>query len=153
MSLPNIFDFSVVEKICQRITKLSPDKKPLWGTMHAAQMLAHCNVTYEYVFEPEKHKPARGIRKLLLKFLVKKMVVSAKPYKHNSPTGPDFKITTDKNFEEEQSRLISFLHKVQVLGADHFNGKESHSFGRLSTTEWNNMFYKHVDHHLRQFGV
>jgi hypothetical protein len=91
--------------------------------------------------------------KLVLKWFVKNAVVSEKPYKQSSPTGPDFKITSDKNFEEEQSRLINFLRKTQSLGSAHFEGKTSHSFGVLSATEWNNMFYKHVDHHLRQFGV
>jgi hypothetical protein len=151
MSLPNIFDFAVCEQICQRITRLTPHSKPLWGTMSASQMLAHCNVTYEYVYEPDKYKPAGGIMKLIIKWFVKKQVVSETPYKQSSPTGPDFKITTDKNFEEEQSRLIGFLHRTQLLGAKHFEGKVSHSFGPLSATEWNNMFYKHIDHHLRQF--
>ena len=43
--------------------------------------------------------------------------------------------------------------KTQELGEAHFEGKESHSFGPLNKTEWNNMFYKHADHHLTQFGV
>ncbi|MCJ8164098.1 hypothetical protein MKJ04_04535 [Pontibacter sp. E15-1] len=42
------------------------------------------------------------------------------------------------------------LHK-SVSGNTHW--QESHSFGRLSSQEWNNMFYKHLDHHLSQFGV
>ena len=153
MALPNIFEYNTCEQICQRITKLTVNIKPLWGKMSAAQMLAHCNVTYEYVYEPDKYKPATGFMKLILMWFIKKQVVSEKPYKKSSPTGPDFKIITDKNFEEEQSRLISFLHKAQVQGAKHFEGKMSHSFGRLTASEWNNMFYKHIDHHLRQFGV
>lgn len=153
MALPSVFDYHVCEQICQRITKLRSDGNPLWGSMTPAQMLAHCNVTYEYVYEPEKHKPAAGLMKLILKWFIKKQVVSEKPYKQNSPTGPDFKVTPDKNFEEEQSRLLSFLHKTQSLGGTYFEGKMSHSFGALTATEWNNLFYKHVDHHLRQFGV
>ena len=49
--------------------------------------------------------------------------------------------------------LIQYIQKVQQLGEQHFDGKESLSFGTLNKTEWNNMFYKHIDHHLRQFGV
>ena len=45
------------------------------------------------------------------------------------------------------------IPKIQQLLSDYFNGKESHSFGILTVTEWNNSFYKHLDHHLNQFGV
>jgi hypothetical protein len=45
------------------------------------------------------------------------------------------------------------LKVVKELGEGYFNGLTSNSFGKLSTIEWNNLFYKHLDHHLRQFGV
>ncbi|MCH5717102.1 hypothetical protein [Niabella hibiscisoli] len=48
--------------------------------------------------------------------------------------------------------MIDYLIQTQELGGAHFEGKESHSFGVLSRTEWNNMFAKHLDHHLSQFG-
>jgi hypothetical protein len=89
----------------------------------------------------------------MLKALVKKNVVSEKPYKKNERTGPQFLITDQREFEHEKKRLIDHINKTQQLGEDHFHGKESHSFGALNKTEWNNMFYKHLDHHLTQFGV
>ena len=76
-----------------------------------------------------------------------------KPYKQNSRTAPNFLITDQREFEHEKKRLIDHINKTQQLGEAHFHGKESHSFGALDKTEWNNMFYKHLDHHLTQFGV
>jgi hypothetical protein len=153
MALPNIFEKSVTNQLINRINQLSKNSVPKWGKMTVSQMLAHCNVSYEYVYEPEKYKPAPAFMKFILKLFVKNTVVSEKPYKHDSQTAPDFKITMDKNFEEERNRLINFIEKTSSLGAAYFDGKESHSFGNLSATEWNNMFYKHLDHHFRQFGV
>jgi len=49
--------------------------------------------------------------------------------------------------------LIDYIEKTQQLGETHFDNKESHSFGRLTETEWNIMMYKHLNHHLNQFGV
>lgn len=89
----------------------------------------------------------------MLKTFVKKIVTSEQPYKRNSGTAPAFVIKDSRNFEDEQSRLIGHINKTQQLGADFFDQKESVSFGRMSKTEWNNMFYKHLDHHLCQFGV
>jgi len=153
MALPNIFDKQVADSLLIRIQKLTMDTKPLWGKMQVGQMLAHANVTYGYVYEPELYKPTPALLKIILKLFVKKTVVDETPYKKNSQTGPDFKINDDKIFKKERDRLVGFVLKTQALGADHFEGKRSHSFGKLTATEWNNMFYKHIDHHLRQFGM
>ena len=91
--------------------------------------------------------------RFVLKNLVKSKVVSEKPYLRNSRTAPQFIIKVDKNFKEEKKRLIDYITKTQQLGEAHFDGKESHSFGALSKGEWNNMLYKHLNHHLSQFGV
>ena len=58
-----------------------------------------------------------------------------------------------KNFEVEKQRLINHINKTQQLGENYFDNKESHSFGKLNKTEWNNMLYKHLQHHLSQFAV
>lgn len=153
MALPNIFTKEVAEGVVDRINKLTPQTQAQWGTMRVDQMLAHCNVTYEYIYEEGKYKKPRGLMKLMLKMFVKKLVVNEAPYKPGSPTAPDFKIAGERDFNREKGRLIGFIRRVQADGAASFEGKVSHSFGALSQTEWNNMFYKHLDHHLRQFGV
>lgn len=150
--MKNIFDRSVSNEVIARINKLKPDTKPLWGKMSVEEMLAHCNVTYELVYD-NIHPKNNAFKKWLLKTFVKNMVVGEKPYKKNSRTAPEFLITTSKNFQEEKQRLIAYIEKTQQLGSEYFEGRESHSFGKLKTTEWNNMFYKHLDHHLNQFGV
>jgi hypothetical protein len=151
--MKNLFEPIVAEDVCNRIDQLNPDSQPMWGSMSVGQMLAHCNVTYEYVFEPHKYAKPGALKKFFISLFVKRMVVGNKPYKKNSPTAPDFKQTSPKEFNHEKERLVSFVRKVAELGGDYFNGKESHSFGNLTKEEWNTMFYKHLDHHLSQFGV
>lgn len=150
--MKNIFDPSNSAELLQRIEQLNPNSKALWGKMDVAQMLAHCNVAYELVYDPQHPKPT-GLKKWLLKTFVKDAVVGEKPYKRNSRTAPEFIISGEKKFEVEKSRLVEFLQKTQQLGVAHFDQKESHSFGKLSHTEWSNLFYKHLDHHLQQFGA
>ena len=88
-----------------------------------------------------------------MKLFVKSAVVGPKPYKRNSRTAPVFIIADERDFEKEKGRLIDYINKTQALGASHFSQKESHSFGPMSSEEWNVMFAKHLDHHLTQFGV
>jgi len=150
--MQSIFNQADVAKLTERINKLTPASQPLWGKMSVGQMLAHCNVSYEMAYT-DKHPKPNALMKLVLKLLVKNKVVSETPYKHNNPTAPAFLMKEDKNFAEEKTRLIDHINQTLQLGEKHFDGRESHSFGTLSATEWNNMFWKHLDHHLSQFEV
>lgn len=105
------------------------------------------------VYEQERHPKPNFLMKFLLKTFVKGMVVGEKPFKKNGQTAPQFIIKDERAFETEKKRLIDYIQKTQELGRDYFDGKESVSFGKLTSQEWNNMFYKHLDHHLSQFGA
>ncbi|APG64311.1 hypothetical protein LPB136_02515 [Tenacibaculum todarodis] len=150
--MKNIFKKEVTNEVIERINKLTPQTQANWGKMSVSQMLAHCCVIYEMVYT-DKHPKPNAFVKLMLKLFVKKAVVSEKPYSKNSKTAPQFIISDEREFEAEKKRLIGFITKTQELGEQYFEGKESHSFGKLSATEWNNSFYKHLEHHLTQFGV
>ena len=150
--MKNIFNTSDCQEFIARINQLRAETKPQWGKMNASQMLAHCNVSYELVYDTKYPKPG-AFKKFILKALVKKYVVNEAPYKHSSQTAPEFIITDKREFDAEKTRLINYINKTRELGESYFDGKESHSFGALSKQEWNNMFSKHLNHHLSQFGV
>lgn len=152
MALPNIFTKNVADQIIARINKLQPTTQAQWGKMNVAQVLAHCNVTYEMAYENIHPKP-NFFMGLMLKAFVKNIVVNETPYKKSSQTAPAFIIKDAREFEKERTRLINYINKTVELGENSFENKMSLSFGVLSKTEWNNMFYKHLDHHLNQFGV
>jgi Protein of unknown function (DUF1569) len=152
MALPNIFTATVSNDIVSRINKLSNTTPAQWGKMNVTQMLAHCNVTFEFAYE-EKHKKPNFFMGFILRNLVKGGLVNEKPNKKNASTAPEFIIGNDRNFEEEKNRLIQYINKTVQLGEKSFDGRVSMIFGAMTSTEWNNLFYKHIDHHLTQFGV
>jgi hypothetical protein len=152
MNWKNLFDEKESKEAVDRINNLSPETQHLWGKMDVAQMLAHLNVAYELVYT-DKHPKPKGFKKFMIKLLAKNMVVGPKPYKKNIRTAPMFLIADQRDFEVEKKRLVDHLAKTQQLGASHFDGKESHAFGPLTTKQWNTLFSKHLDHHLQQFGV
>lgn len=150
--MKNIFLTETTTETIARIDQLNAGSTPLWGKMNSAQMLAHCSVAYEMVYT-DKHKAPNGFIKFMLKAFVKKGVVNEVPYKKNIRTAPQFIIADDRDFETEKTILLDYIGKTEELGADHFDGKENLSFGVMTLEEWNNLFYKHLDHHLSQFGV
>jgi hypothetical protein len=150
--MKNIFEPEITEGVISRINKLKPETQRNWGKMTVSQMLAHCCVPYEMVYD-NIHPIAGELKTFFMKLLIKNTVVGTKPYKHNSPTAPAFYIKDERDFEKEKGRLVTYLKKTQELGSDYFDGKKSNSFGKLTDSEWNVLFYKHIDHHLTQFGV
>lgn len=150
--MKSIFNTEEVAATIERINQLTPTTQPQWGKMNVSQMMAHCNVAYDMAFTDKYPKPG-AFKRFMLKLFVKSAVVGPKPYPKNGRTAPEFIIADERDFETEKKRLIGHLNKTNELGADHFHNRESHSFGPLTKDEWNVLFYKHLDHHLTQFGV
>lgn len=150
--MKNVFDLNDSQELISRVGALTPETTPLWGKMNVAQMLAHCNVAYDMTYTDKYPKPG-GFKKFMIKLFAKNLVVGPKPYKKNLRTAPEFLITDQRDFKREKKLLIENIEKTQKMGAAHFHNKESHAFGPLTEKEWNTLFYKHLDHHLQQFGV
>lgn len=148
----NVFNSTDADELISRINKLTPGTQPLWGKMSVSQMLAHCNVTYEMMYENKHPKPS-FIKRFFINMFARATVIGDKPYKRNLPTAPQFIISDSRDFETEKHRLITYIRQTYQLGAQHFEGKESNSFGKLTAAQWNNMMAKHLEHHLQQFGV
>lgn len=152
MKIVDLFSQQEVTNTISRINKLNPNAQALWGKMDVAQMLAHCSVAYDMALT-DKYPTAGPIKTFIISLLAKNQVVGLKPYPKNGRTAPEFVVSDERDFEAEKQRLVSNIKEVFSLGSGHFDGKKSTSFGKLSTTEWNILFSKHLDHHLRQFGV
>lgn len=151
--MKNIFKKEVSQEVIDRINKLTPTTKAAWGKMEVAQMLAHLNVQYEMIYENEKFKKPNPLLRFILKTFIKKKVVGPKPFAKNGKTSPVFIINSTKDFTKEKERLTKYILTTQANGVDVLLPRDTKSFGKLTADEWNNLFYKHLDHHLEQFGV
>lgn len=151
--MQNVFDAKDAQEYINRINNLTPETPRKWGKMSVDQVLAHLNVAYDLTFTPEKFPKPSFIAKFLLSRFVKPKITNEIPYKPSLPTSPAFIIANERNFEEEKAKLIGNIQRVQQLGKEAFEGKENINFGKMTAQCWNNMFAKHLNHHLDQFGV
>jgi hypothetical protein len=120
--------------------------------MNGAQMLAHCSVTFENYFGERKAK--RVLAGILFGRLAKKRALgSDKPFGRNLPTAKEYKMSEECDFQNEKTRLTNLVHRFSVLGAAVDPSPVHPFFGKLTANEWATLAYKHLDHHLRQFGV
>ena len=149
--LPSIYEKDQLDALKARINSVSKNDQPLWGSMNASQMMAHLNVSFDIAFTNKYKKPG-FLKKLLLKTFVKKGVVNDVPYPKNARTAPEFIITDTPDFATQQKKLLLYLNKVHQIGDVKMHNRVYPNFGKLTAYEWNTMFVKHIDHHLKQFG-
>ena len=123
MNVQNIFEEAGAAALVTRIKQLKPDTKALWGRMNASQMLAHCNKPFETIFDPtyaQKHPRPNAIVRFMLRLFIKPILVGKKPYKKNMRTAPEFIVDDERDFAEEQSRLIDFVEKPICVSLTYF---------------------------------
>ena len=149
---PSAYAAETVDTLLARLNKLEPLTKALWGKMNAPQMLAHICVSYDMAYGIINDKPSFPIN-LILRWIIKPMVVGPKSYPKNGKTAAVFKIVDERNFRIEKDRLIHNIKQVLQDGEQAFEGRPSPSFGPLTASEWSILFYKHLDHHFKQFGI
>lgn len=147
----SIFDQATIKEITDRINRLTPSSPRLWGTMDVAQMLAHCSLVMEMSLGDRTPK-APMIMKLAGRFM-KPIVASEKPFKQNMPTDKSFVVSDSKEFEKEKARLLALINRMQAGGAGYMHNRKHAFFGTFTAKEWSNATVKHLDHHLKQFGV
>ncbi|WP_018611768.1 DUF1569 domain-containing protein [Segetibacter koreensis] len=149
--MKSIFEPATLEDIIRRINTLNPSTPRLWGKMEVAQMMAHCSAALE-VATGQKTPPRMFIGRILGPFL-KSVFTNEKPLKKNTPTDKSFLVIDRRNFEKEKARLVDLVTRFSTGGEANCT-KHPHSFfGKLTPKQWGIGMYKHLDHHLRQFGV
>ena len=149
--MKSLFNPTVNKEMIERIQKLNANTKPAWGKMTVAQMVMHSQKPFQVAYKELQLK--RGIIGILFGGIAKKKLTGPEPFGKNLPTDKNFKITVHPEFEREKNNLISCVQRFSKNGPSGI-AKEPHPFfGKLTTEEWDALMYKHLDHHLRQFGA
>jgi hypothetical protein len=146
----NLFEPTTAAEIITRLDKIQPTSQPQWGKMNAAQMLAHCQGPFEVYFGEKGMK--RGLMGILFGKTAKKKLFTDKPWPKNLPTAKEFVVVGPRELINEKIKLVNLIRRFSLEG---YNVTESvHPFfGKMSSQEWALLTYKHLDHHLQQFGV
>jgi len=137
------------EQILERLRSLGPDSQRQWGKMRLPQALAHCHRPLQVALGKLQLK--RGLIGFLFgRYAKKKFIVSDAPFGHNSPTDPRFLDPSASDLEQERGTLVEliqeFARKGSKISAHPF-------FGPMDAKDWDRLMWKHLDHHLRQFGA
>ena len=150
--MKSLFETEAFNEITSRITSLSDTTNSLWGKMNVSQMLKHCQVAFNISNgTTQPSEKIGGIKKFIFS-MMKPLMYNDKPWRKNIPTGKDFIINDDVDFATEKDSLLKLINDFYKKK----NQKEwiPHPvFGKFTPEQNGKMMYKHLDHHLSQFGV
>lgn len=148
--MKNLYDAATAEEVRQRIARLHPDSQRQWGTMNVAQAVAHLSAGMELATGDSK--PPRKVVGVLIGWIIKPLLLgNDEPMRRNSSTM--IPVTDERKLDVEQERLCKLIDRFVSADPGGCTTHPHSFFGRLKAEEWAILVYKHLDHHLRQFGV
>jgi len=146
--MQRLHDPEVRSAIEGRLNRLTGSTGAVWGRMSPAQMLWHCNQAIASAMgQAELHPSKPPLPRAVIKFMVMHM-----PPMRNAPTNKALIPPEGRDFDAELVRCRRLLAEFAARPLDGPT-QDYPAFGRMTVEDHSRLQAKHLDHHLRQFGV
>ena len=143
-----LHDAATRTSIESRLGQLKPTSRPIWGKMSVDQMLWHVNQALASDLGHITPEAGRSpLPRPLMRFIVLNM-----PWPKGAPTNQAFVATAAHDFDEQLARCRALIAEITARPIDHPPNVHP-TFGRMTGRAQSRLHAKHLDHHLRQFGV
>jgi len=149
--MKTLFQQDTVDEVMSRLDKLQPASQRQWGKMDVAQMMAHCSATMDMA-SGRLNLPRIFIGRLIAPFF-KSIYTNEKPFGKNGPTDKKLVVADQRDFLREREQLKLKVRQFYEGGEGKCTRHPHPFFGALTPEAWSRGSYKHLDHHLRQFGA
>jgi hypothetical protein len=146
----SLFDQRDREVMLGRLSRLTPDRKPLWGRFSAPEMICHVSCGLRQgLGELETAPPSGPFSRAPINWFV----IHVLPWpKGKAQSPPEFLATRPTTWDADVGRLRDLITRFAARGPS-AQWPPSRVFGRISGRSWGALQHKHLDHHFRQFGV
>jgi hypothetical protein len=151
-NMSNLFEPATVTRVKERIFQLKPDSERQWGKMAPAQAVAHCADAMHWAVG-DVRPPRMLVGRLIGGLIKSKVLAEDAPMHKNSPTAKSLVIADVRDLAAEQKRLCGLIDRFAAAGPSGCTTHPHSFFGPLTPEQWATLMHKHLDHHLRQFGV
>jgi hypothetical protein len=151
--MKNWFNATDRTDLLRRLERLTPDAKPQWGRLTPAALVCHLADPVRVALGEKHVKP---FNTLLALPGIAHLAVWVFPWPKGAPTPPEFLpgqgMTNPTEFERDKRTLVVVLGRFSNVAVGQCL-EPSPGFGRLSRAAWGRLVWRHLDHHLRQFGL
>ena len=149
--MKTVFNEAIRAELISRVNALNETSETLWGKMNVYQMMKHCSIWDEWVLGKRNNiYKQEFLGRIFGRMALKSNTKDDKPLGKNMPAGIFVIKEKAGDINAQKAILIN-----SIADYEHFsNDKFIHDFFGKMTREQIGIFaYKHLDHHLRQFGV
>ena len=136
-------------ELTDRVGRLAWDRRAEWGTFTAPKMVCHL---------ADSLRMAMGDLKVASKKLpiryppLKQLIIYVAPFPKGAPTAPELLVRQPREWTHDVADVQSLLARAATASSTDA-WPEHPAFGRLSRRAWGVLIFRHMDHHLKQFGA
>lgn len=150
--MKNLYEVATVNEVKERVARLTPTSERQWGKMNAAQAMEHCARTMDWAVG-DVRPPRMFVGRFLGPLVKSRILRDETPMGRNAPTAKSLVVSDARDLAAEQNRLCALIDRFAANGPQGCTTHPHTFFGPLTPEQWATLMYKHLDHHLRQFGV
>ena len=147
--MKTVFDLAIRAELIRRIGLLNENSKAAWGKMTIYQMLKHCTQAEEMYLGQKQYKRV-PLGFIFGRMALKGILKDENPMRKNAPTHHAFIIKGEGDVEAEKTKWIQL---IETYGSYSNTCYVHWFFGKMTKEQVGFLAYKHIDHHLRQFGA
>jgi len=151
--MKNLFEPGRAQEMKERLARLKTDSPRQWGRMSAAQAVAHCSLGLEWAVRDKTPDRMWFLPRMIGRVVKPLALGNDDPMKRNSPTAKSLIVADERPLDPERQRLCELIDRFVAGGSMACTTDPHPFFGKLTPEQWAILTYKHLDHHLRQFGV
>lgn len=148
--MKTLWDPAARRELCDRLTRLTPAATRRWGTMSAPHMVAHLvdsmRMAIGDIPVASKNLPLRFTP-------IKQLIIYCLPFPKGAPTAPELVSRLPADWPSECATLLTLIDRFADRSRSAPGWPDHPAFGKLTGNSWGVLAYRHIDHHLRQFGV
>jgi hypothetical protein len=147
-------DSPAVKELLDRLQRLRPDSRALWGRMNVHQMVCHLNDSFRVAMgEKTASEDVTFLNRTLIRWVGLHVPL---PWPKGVPTRPELDPlaggTEPVEFLHDQAQLALTIERFAQQPRTYRFSRHP-IFGHLTDWEWMRWGYLHADHHFRQFGA
>jgi Protein of unknown function (DUF1569) len=136
------------QEIKERVARVAPESKAQWGRMSAPQMVCHLADSLRMALG---ELPVRSKRLPIRYPPLKQFIIYVAPFPKSAPTAPELLARSPREWDADVADLRSLVDRLEPRHGAKW--PEHPAFGKLSERAWGVLVYRHMDHHLKQFGA
>lgn len=147
--MKSLWQPAVRAALLARAARLTPEHRPRWGRMTADQMVSHLVQTCRM---GTGELPVRPVKLFTRHWPLNVLIAYFMPFPRNLPTVKPLIARAPQGIARDLATLAECLEAF-ARSRERTDWPEHPALGRLSGQAWARLGYRHMDHHLRQFGV